>query len=348
VAAKAWLLYDNTSGQVLAGQGADERVEPASLTKLMTAYLVFAAVKQKTIALDQQVPVSDKAWKTGGSRMFIQPGRPVTVEELLHGVIVQSGNDACIALAELVAGSEATFVDMMNRQAQRLGLTGTQFTNVTGLTEPGHYSTPRDLVKLAAAIMRDFPEFYPIYAKKDYRYNNISQPNRNRLLWMDQSVDGMKTGHTDAAGYCLIASAKRGDRRLISAVLGTESEAARAQESLKLLNFGYQAYDAAKLYGAGQAVQELPVFKGASSTVKAGFPRDFVISLPKGAQARLKAELVSRQPLIAPIQQGQQVATLKLSVDGTAVGEYPVPALQAVPVAGFFGRLWDTVRLWLQ
>lgn len=348
VAAKAWLLYDDTSGQVLAAHGENDRVEPASLTKLMTAYLAFAAIKQKTITLQQQAPVSEKAWKTGGSRMFIEPGKPVTVEQLLHGMITQSGNDACIALAELIAGSEEKFVDMMNRQAQQLGLTGTHFTNATGLTEAGHYSTPHDLVKLAAAIIRDFPEFYPLYSEKEFKYNNVQQPNRNRLLWLDKSVDGMKTGHTDAAGYCLVASAKRGDRRLISAVLGTDSDSARAQESLKLLNFGFQAFDAAKLYAAGQAVKELPVYKGEQNMVKAGFPHDFVISLPKGAQPRLKAELVSKQPLIAPIQLGQQIATLKLSIDGAPVGEYPVPALQAVPVAGFFGRLWDTVRLWLE
>jgi D-alanyl-D-alanine carboxypeptidase (penicillin-binding protein 5/6) len=348
VAAKSWLLLDYATGQPLAAFNPDERVEPASLTKLMTAYLVFAALKQKALAPEQVVPVSERAWKTQGSRMFIEPRKPVTVDELLRGMIVQSGNDACVALAEAVAGSEESFVQMMNREAQRLGLKNTRFTNATGLSDPQHYSTARDLALLAAALIRDFPDYYPLYSLKDYTYNRITQPNRNRLLWLDPTVDGVKTGHTEAAGYCLVASGKRGSRRLISVVMGTASDGLRAQESQKLLNFGFQFYDAVKLYAKGQAVSELRVWKGAANTVKAGFLEDFTLSLPKGAAEKIKASLVSRQPLLAPVQPGQPIATLKLTLDDKPYGEYPVVALEAVPVAGMFGRAWDTLRLWFE
>ena len=348
VAAKSWLLMDHGSGQVLASYNPDQRVEPASLTKLMTAYLAFAALRQKTLTLNQNVPVSERAWKTGGSRMFIDPKTPVTVEELLHGMIIQSGNDACVALAEAIAGSEEAFAQMMNREAQRLGLKNTHFTNATGLTDPQHYSTARDLALLAGALIRDFPDFYPIYSKKEYTYNRIAQPNRNRLLWLDPTVDGVKTGHTESAGYCLIASSKRPPRRLLSVVMGTASETVRAQESLKLLNYGFQFFDTVALYKKGEAVKQVRVWKGSQETVKAGFLDDFVLSLPKGQAERLKADLVSRQPLLAPVSQGSPIGTLKLSVDDKMVGEYPVVALENVAVAGFFGRLWDSVKLWLQ
>lgn len=348
LAAKAWLLIDNGTGQVLAGQDIETRVEPASLTKLMTAYLSFAAIRQGILKEDQQVNVSEAAWKTDGSKMFIEPRKPVTVNELLRGMIVQSGNDACIALAEAIAGSEAKFVEMMNREAQRLGMTGTSFANATGLTHPQHYSTVRDLALLTAALIRDFPDFYPIYSTREYTYNKITQPNRNRLLWIDPSVDGVKTGHTDAAGYCLISSAKRGTRRLISVVVGTASDNARAQESLKLLNYGYQAFDAVRLYEKGQALSELRVYKGAQSKLKAGFSSDFILSLPKGTADRVKVELISQQPLLAPIQQGQRVATLRVTADGKPLGDYPVLALEEVGVAGFFGRLWDAILLFFK
>jgi D-alanyl-D-alanine carboxypeptidase (penicillin-binding protein 5/6) len=351
IAARSWLLIDHGSSQVLAEQAADERVEPASLTKLMTAYLAFSALRQKKLALDQVVPVSEKAWKAPGSRMFIEPKRPVTVKELLHGMIVQSGNDACIALAEAVAGSEEAFAAMMNREAQRLGMKNTHFMNSTGLPDPQHYASARDLATLAQAVIRDFPDFYPIYATREYSYNNITQPNRNRLLWLDPTVDGVKTGHTEAAGYCLIASSKRGPRRLISVVLGTGSDNARAQESLKLLNHGYLAFDAVKLYDRNFAVSQLKVFKGTQNTVKAGFSEDFVLSLPKGAAVSkdaIKVQLESRQPLLAPVQAGQRIATLKLTVNDKPWGEYPVVALEAVPVAGIFGRAWDSIKLYFQ
>lgn len=348
LAARSWILYDQASGQVLAEHEADTRVEPASLTKMMTAYVTFSAIRDGRIKLDQQVTVSERSWKMGGSRMFIQPGLPVTVEQLIRGMIIQSGNDACVALAEVVAGSEEQFVQVMNREAQRLGLKGTHFANSSGLTAPDHYSTARDMVRLAAAIMRDFPQFYPIYSEREYRYNNVTQENRNRLLWIDPTVDGMKTGHTDAAGYCLVASAKRANRRLISAVMGTASMDARVQESLKLLNYGYLAYDAVRLYEANKPMQTIRVYKGAGNEVKVGFVNGLVLSLPKGAAGKVQAQLVSRPPLLAPIVAGQVVATLKLTIDGKPLADYPVQALEAVQPAGWFGRTWDTLRLWLE
>jgi D-alanyl-D-alanine carboxypeptidase (penicillin-binding protein 5/6) len=348
IAAKSWLLMDYSTGQALASYNPDERVEPASLTKLMTAYVVLSALKEGRIKPDQAVPVSERAWKAQGSRMFIEPRRPVTVDELLRGMIVQSGNDACIALAEAVAGSEEAFVQTMNREAQRLGLKATRFANSTGLPDPQHYSTARDLGALAAALIRDFPEHYPLYALREYTYNRITQANRNRLLWSDPVVDGVKTGHTESAGYCLIASAKRGPRRLLSVVMGTASDALRMQESQKLLNFGFQFFDSVQLYAKDQAVSQLKVWKGAQNAVKAGFLEDFTLSLPKGTAEKVKASLTSNQPLLAPVQKGQRIATLKLTLDDKPYGEYPVVALETVPVAGMLGRAWDTMRLWFE
>ncbi len=349
LAAKSWLLIESGSGQVLASQAPDERLEPASLTKIMTAYLTFAALKQGTLKLDQGVSVSEKAWRTGGSKMFIRVGTQVPVEDLIKGMIVQSGNDACVALAEAIAGSEENFAQMMNREAQRLGMKASSFRNATGWPDPEHYTTARDLATLAGALIRDFPEDYAkYYSIREYRYNNITQPNRNRLLWLDPTVDGMKTGHTEAAGYCLISSAKRGPRRLLSVVLGTASDGIRAQESLKLLNYGFQFYDAVQLYAKDQAVSNLKVWKGSSSTLKAGFTADFVLAVPKGFGPKVQADLVSQQPLVAPISAGQTVGTMKVSIDGKPYGDFPVVALEAVPQAGIFGRAIDTVRLWFK
>jgi D-alanyl-D-alanine carboxypeptidase (penicillin-binding protein 5/6) len=348
VAAKSWLLLDAASGQVLASYNPDTKAEPASLTKLMTAYLVFAALKQKTLKPDQVVPVSTKAWKTGGSRTFIEPEKPVTVEELLNGMIVQSGNDASVALAEAVAGSEEVFAQMMTREAQRLGLKNSSFTNSTGLSDPRHYTTARDLALLAAAIIRDFPEYYTIYSKKDYTYNRITQPNRNRLLWLDPTVDGVKTGHTETAGYCLVSSSKRGPRRLISVVMGASSENVRAQESLKLLNYGFQFFDTVVVYKKGEPVRTVRIWKGDQDTVNVGFQEDLVLSLPKGQAEKLKADVALQQPMLAPVSQGQAVGALKLAIADKPLGEYPLLVLEAVPAAGIFGRTWDSIRLWFQ
>lgn len=347
LAAKSWLLLEMGSGQVLTAEKPNERLEPASLTKLMTAYLTFSAIQQKTIARDQLLPVSEKAWKTGGSKMFVRVDTQVAVDELLKGMIVQSGNDACVTLAEGIAGSEENFAQMMNREAQRLGMKSSNFTNATGLPDANLYTTAHDLSLLAGALIRDFPEDYKkYYSMKEYRYNNITQPNRNRLLWLDPSVDGVKTGHTEAAGYCLISSALRDKRRLLSVVLGTNSDSARASESLKLLNWGYIAYDAATLFTKDQAVANLRVWKGAQNDVKAGFTADFSIAVPKGYADKVQSQFVAQPRLIAPIQIGQTLGTLKVTVDGKIYGEYPVVALENVTLAGFFGRLIDTIRLW--
>lgn len=345
IAARSWLLVDVASGQPIAGRNAGERMEPASLTKLMTAYVAFSALRQKQVALGQSVPVSVRAWRSGGSRMFIQPNKKVTVEELLHGMIVDSGNDACIALAEAIAGSEEAFVVMMNREAQRLGMSDTSFTNASGLPDAKHYSTAADLAVLTTALIRDFPEYYKLWSLREYRYNNITQLNRNRLLWLDPNVDGVKTGHTESAGYCLVASAKRGSRRLMSVVLGTASETMRAQESQKLLNYGFQSFDSVRLYQKEHPISTLEVWKGSASRLHAGVLRDLFVTVPKGEAAKLKAELLSEQPLIAPVAQGQRVGTLRVTLDGKPLADYPVVALESVGIAGWFGRAWDSFRL---
>ncbi|GBG03265.1 peptidase [Azospira sp. I13] len=349
LAAKSWLLLETGSGQTLASQNAEQRMEPASLTKLMTAYLTFAALKQGVLKLDQGVLVSEKAWRTGGSKMFIKVGTQVPVEDLIKGMIVQSGNDACIALAEAIAGSEERFAEMMNQEAARLGMKNSHYMNATGLPDPQHYATARDLGTLATAIIRDFPaEYGKYYSMKEFRYNNITQPNRNRLLWLDPSVDGVKTGHTDAAGYCLISSAKRGPRRLLSVLLGAENDTLRAQESLKLLNHGFQYYDAVQLYAKNQTISSLKIYKGKENTLRAGFLNDFILAVPKGYGNRVQAQLESVQPLVAPISQGQVVGTMKVTLDGKPYGDYPVVALDTVPVAGILGRGIDSIKLWFK
>jgi D-alanyl-D-alanine carboxypeptidase (penicillin-binding protein 5/6) len=348
IAAKAYLLLDFNSGQTLAARNAQARVEPASLTKLMTAYLTFSALDQKRIRPDQVVPVSEFAWRTEGSRMFIEPKKPVTVAELIQGMVVQSGNDASIALAEAIAGSEEAFVEMMNREARRLRLTDTRFANATGLPHPQHYSTGHDLAELAAAVIRDFPGRYPLYSQREYRYNNITQANRNRLLWADPTVDGMKTGYTENAGYCMVSSGKRGERRLISVVLGAASEAARAIESQKLLNYGFRSFDSIRLYPGREPVITLEVFKGSANRVGAGFLSDLYLALPRGQGEKLRARVESLQPLLAPIRAGQQIGTLKLMLEDRPYREVPVVALDTVPLAGVLGRGWDALRLILR
>ena len=349
VIGKAYIVADISSGQILASEKAEDRFEPASLTKIMTAYVVFQALKEKKLTLDKTVPVSEKAWRASGSRMFIDPKHPVTVDELIRGMIVQSGNDACIALAEAIGGSEDVFAQMMNGEAQRLGLKDTNFMNSNGLPHAQHYSSARDMYLLASALIRDFPaEYSTYYSMKEFRYNNITQMNRNRLLWLDPSVDGMKTGYTEAAGYCLVASSKRGPRRLLSVLLGSTSESTRTQESQKLLNWGFQFFDGVKLYDKGQPVKSIEVWKGTAREVKAGFPNDMYVTVPKGQADKLKADLLAQQPLVAPISQGQKIGIMRVTLDGKAVGEYPVLALESVGVAGVFGRAWDTLRLWIK
>jgi D-alanyl-D-alanine carboxypeptidase (penicillin-binding protein 5/6) len=349
VVAKAWVVADLTSGQVLGAERADERVEPASLTKLMTAYVVFAAMRERRLAAGQKVSVSERATRVPGSRMFIEAGRAVSVDELVRGMVVQSGNDACIALAEAVAGTEEGFVALMNNEAARLGMKHSRFMNVTGLPHAQHYSSASDLYLLAAALIRDFPADYALYySQKEFTYNGIPQPNRNRLLWLDPNVDGVKTGYTEAAGYCMVASSRRGGRRLLSVLLGATSEAARTQESQRLLNWGYQSFDSVKLYGAGEAVKSLEVWKGAAATVKIGPAADLVVAVPKGEAKGLKAELVAAQPLVAPLARGQRVGAVRVSLDGKPYGEYAVVALEPVAEAGLLGRAWDTLRLWVK
>ena len=345
VAARAYFLKDFHSNQTLAAKGADERVEPASLTKLMTAYLTFKAIKQGTIKLDQVIPVSQTAWRAEGSRMFIDLKTPVTANELIHGMIIQSGNDACIALAEAIAGSEAVFAQMMNREAQRLGMKNSHFMNSTGLPHPQHYTSAGDLALLATAIIKYFPQYFPIYSQKEYTYNKITQANRNGLLWKDPNVDGMKTGHTDSAGYCLVATSRRDGRRVLSVVLGTTSASVREAESAKLLNYGLQFYDTPRVYSRNQAIQSLKVWKGAAEEVKIGFDRDLFLSVPKGQAGNIKATLTTLQPLMAPVSSGQAVGKVRLELNGKPLGEYPVVALATVSQAGFVGRTWDSVRL---
>ena len=359
VAARQYILVDINSNQILAERDADAQADPASLTKLMTAYLVFDALRDKKLALNQQLPVSQRAWaerKGGGSLMFIDTTMRPTVDELLKGMIVQSGNDAAVALAEGVAGTVERFVEMMNRQAQAWDLKHTQFRNVTGLTEPGHHSSARDVAYIAQRIIVDHPGYYPLYSIRQYTYNAIKQDNRNLLLGRDPSVDGMKTGFTEAAGYCLVASAARdmpapvgGKRRLLSVVMGTESREARAGESQKLLNWGWQAWDLVRLFDAGKDVATVPVWKGTKATARLGTPGALFVTVPKGEGDKLKTALQRTDPLVAPLQAGQRVGVLKVSTAaGTAVAEVPVTVLEPVELAGILGRAWDAIRLWIK
>jgi D-alanyl-D-alanine carboxypeptidase (penicillin-binding protein 5/6) len=356
IAAREYILMDLSSGQTLAEREADAPADPASLTKLMTAYVVFNALRDKKLTLEQTLPVSQRAWnerKGGASVMFIDTTMAPKVDELLRGMIVQSGNDASVVLAEGVAGSVDAFVAMMNRQAQAWGLKNTAFKNVTGITEPGHRSTARDMAVIAAHIIRDFPEYYPLYALKDYTYNKIRQDNRNLLLRRDPTVDGMKTGYTDAAGYCLVASANRdfpnGKRRLLSVVLGTDSREARASESQKLLNWGYGAFDNVRLFEPGKAIVTPEVWKGAAPQAKLGAAAGVVVTVPKGEGQQLQTKVERSDPLVAPLAQGQRVGTVKVSTRaGTPVAEVPLVVLEPVAQAGFIGRTWDALRLWIK
>jgi len=356
IAARNYVLVDLSSQQVLAERAADEPSDPASLTKLMTAYLVFGAIRDKKLSLEQTLPVSQRAWaerKGGGSLMFIDTTMTPKVEDLLKGMIVQSGNDASVALAEAVGGSLDNFVTMMNKQAQAWGLKNTQFRNVTGLSEAGHHASARDVATIAAKIITDFPDFYTYYSVRQFTYNRIKQDNRNLLLGRDPTVDGMKTGYTDIAGYCLVASAVRdmpsGKRRLVSVVLGTASREARASESQKLLNWGFSAWDAVSLFEAGKPIATVPLWKGTSKEAKLGAGAPVFITVPKGEGDKLKTQIERTDPLMAPLTQGQPVGLIKVSSAGGApLKSVPLVVIEPVPLAGIFGRTWDALRLWIK
>lgn len=346
VAARSYVVFDAQSGQTLASANADTHIEPASLTKLMTAYLSFKAVKEGRLKLDQQLPVSIKAWKSEGSRMFLDIKVPAKVDDLLKGMIVQSGNDACVVLAESIAGSEEAFAVMMNAQAQKMGLANTHFANSAGLPDAQQYTTANDLAKLSQAIIRDFPEFYPIYAMKSFTYNKIKQDNRNLLLYRDPDVDGLKTGHTASAGYNLVATSKRGGRRVISVVTGTTGMEERARESAKLLDWALLNFETPRLFAARQAIAKVPVYKGVAPEVTVGFAADQYISVPQGKAAEIKQEVSLKKHMIAPLAAGQEVGRVRLSLDGQALAEYPLTVLDAVSEGSWWRRLVDTIRLW--
>ena len=360
IAARSWFLFDVTTNTVLYSQTPDERVEPASLTKLMTAYVVFEALRDGTLKPDARPPVSNRAYKSAGSRMFVDPRSPATVDELLHGLIIQSGNDAAIILAEAVAGSEEQFAEQMNAEARRLGMKNSHFVNASGLPAPDHYSSARDMAVLATRIIKEFPQYYRLYSEHEYTFNGVRQPNRNRLLAIDPSVDGMKTGFTDAAGYCLVASAHREQknatdpqgsqfsRRILSVLLGASSDATRATESQKLLNYGFQNFEALQLYRKNQPVGNHPVWKGQQPTVSAGFADDVLITAPRAQIGNIKGEIERTEPLIAPIHAGQRIGTLRIRLGETVIAERPLIALETVETAGWFKSTWDTIRLWVK
>ncbi len=360
IAARSWFLFDVTTNTVLYSQTPDKRVEPASLTKLMTAYVVFEALRDGTLKPDARPPVSNRAYKSAGSRMFVDPRSPATVDELLHGLIIQSGNDAAIILAEAVAGSEEQFAEQMNAEARRLGMKNSHFVNASGLPAPDHYSSARDMAVLATRIIKEFPQYYRLYSEREYTFNGVRQPNRNRLLAIDPSVDGMKTGFTDAAGYCLVASAHREQknatdpqgsqfsRRILSVLLGASSDATRATESQKLLNYGFQNFEALQLYRKNQPVGNHPVWKGQQPTVSAGFADDVLITAPRAQIGNIKGEIERTEPLIAPIHAGQRIGTLRIRLGETVIAERPLIALETVETAGWFKSTWDTIRLWVK
>jgi D-alanyl-D-alanine carboxypeptidase (penicillin-binding protein 5/6) len=345
IAARAFVLVDALSGRTLAAGGQSDRFEPASLTKLMTAWLVFDALRAGSLALERAVPVSAAAASAPGTRMFVVPGEPVKVGDLLRGMIVQSANDATVALAEALAGSEAAFVERMNAQAARMGLADTRFANATGRPAPGHHSSARDLAALALALVTTFPEHYALFGAREFTYNRMTQASRNRLLWIDPTVDGLKTGFTESAGYGLVASARRGERRLVSVVLGAQSDSLRAAETQKLLNFGFQAYETRRLYRRGEAVASARVYKGTRDEASLGFERDIWLTLARERFAGLSAVLETRRPFVAPLAAGEKAGIMKLVRDNAPVAEFPVVVLQEVPVAGFLSRGWDTLRL---
>lgn len=345
VNASSYYLMDFESGYVIAEHNAHERVEPASLTKMMSSYIVEQEIQQGRLNLSDQVRISEKAWRMEGSRMFVEVGKFVSVEELLKGVIIQSGNDATVALAEHVAGSERAFAELMNAHAKRLGMTGSHFVNSTGMPDPDHYTTAHDMAILGQALIRDNSEFYAWNAIKEYKYNGISQYNRNKLLWRNKYVDGIKTGHTESAGYCLVASGEQDGMRLISAVLGTKSENARADESQKLLTYGFRFFETHKLYAAEQSLQQVRIWKGASEQLPVGLAKDLYVTIPRGQYDNLEASMELNGKIMAPQQQGAQVGNVVVKLDGDVVAQRPLQALQTIEEGGLVGSLMDQVKL---
>ncbi|MBW7472870.1 D-alanyl-D-alanine carboxypeptidase family protein [Marinobacter sp. M216] len=345
IAGTSYVLMDPKSGRIIMEENSHERLPPASLTKMMTAYIVERELDEGRISMSDMVPISVRAWKTEGSRTFIREGTSVPVETLLKGVIIQSGNDASVALAEFVAGSEGAFVDIMNQQAQILGMKDTNFENATGLPSPEHRSTAYDLAILARAIINDYPENYPIYAEKHFTYNNIRQPNRNSLLWRDDSVDGLKTGHTEEAGYCLVASAKRNDTRFIAVVMGTSSSESRSQEIQKMLNYGFRYYESERLFRAGQELMEARVWAGQSDQLSVGLTEDVYVTIPRGSRNDLESTVDLDSVIKAPIKVGDELGRVKVTLNGDVLVDQPVLALTEVPEGGFFKRIWDAIKL---
>ena len=345
IAGTGHLLIDFHSGHVLSEHNANQRLEPASLTKLMTAHVVFSELAQGNLKLTDEVSISEKAWKTGGSKMFIEVGKKVSVLDLLKGMIIQSGNDASIALAEHIAGSEAVFASVMNTKAQKLGMYNTNFVNATGLPDPDHYTTAEDMAKIAIATIRDYPEYYKWYSEKAFTFNDIKQHNRNKLLWRDKSVDGLKTGHTEAAGYCLVSSAARENMRLISVIMGTDSEKQRADESIKLLNYGFRFFETHKLYNAGDALKQAKVWKGETDQLAVGLQQDLYITIPRNQYKNLDASVHLNSQLTAPIQKGEQIGEITVTLDSNEVAKKPLIALRNINEGGFFSRMLDNVMM---
>ena len=345
IAGSSYVLMEPKSGHVIMENNSSERLPPASLTKMMTAYIVERELDEGRIAMGDMVPISVTAWQTGGSRTFVREGTSVSVEDLLRGVVIQSGNDASVALAEFVAGSEGAFVDIMNQQAELLGMTNTNFENATGLPSPNHYSTAQDMALLAQATINDYPETYPIYAEKQFTFNNIRQPNRNSLLWRDSSVDGLKTGHTEEAGYCLVASAERDNTRFIAVVMGARSAESRSQEVQKMLNYGFRYYQSERLFSAGQELIQSPVWGGTANTLSVGVREDVYVTISRGARNQLESVIDLDSVVKAPVSAGDELGRIKVSFEGEVLVDQPVLALVDVPEGGVFKRIWDAVKL---
>lgn len=348
IKAVGYILVDANSGYVIAKNKANERMEPASLTKMMVSYIAAKALEEGKISLDDEVTVSKKAWKMKGSRMFIEVNDKVTVQQLLNGIVVQSGNDATIALAEYIAGDEETFVKMMNKEARRLGLNDTHFANATGLPHEDHYSTPHDLAMLGIHLVKDYPSHYQYYSRKQYTYNDIKQLNRNKLLWKDDSVDGIKTGHTDSAGYCLVASAKRGSMRLVSTVLGTKSKAARTTESQKLLTYGFRFFETHKLYSANDKLTDVKIWKGNEDSIPLGIKNDLYITIPRGQYDKLDASMSISSTILAPTSYGDVLGNLNVMLGTQRVAKRELISLKNISEGGFWHNLVDSVKLWFR